>query len=83
MTWLKMPYMAETRAMATNPTMTPKLLDLLDRHNARATFFVVGKYARQHPELVSKVIWRVAAPPMPSESVTMTWSMTLPKLPAT
>ena len=26
-----------------NPAITPKLLDLLDRFNARATFFVIGK----------------------------------------
>jgi peptidoglycan-N-acetylglucosamine deacetylase len=41
-----------------NPTVTPKLLDLLDRHKARATFFVVGKYARQHPELLRETAAR-------------------------
>ena len=41
-----------------NPTMTPKLLDLLDRHNARATFFVIGKYARQHPDLLRETAAR-------------------------
>jgi peptidoglycan-N-acetylglucosamine deacetylase len=41
-----------------NPTMTPKLLDLLDRHKARATFFVVGKYARQHPDLLRETVAR-------------------------
>ena len=35
-----------------NPAVTPKLLDLLDRYNARATFFVIGKFARECPELV-------------------------------
>jgi peptidoglycan-N-acetylglucosamine deacetylase len=34
-----------------NPAITPKLLDLLDRHNARATFFLVGDFVRQCPEL--------------------------------
>ncbi len=41
-----------------NPTMTPKLLDLLDRHKARATFFVIGKFARQHPELLRETVAR-------------------------
>jgi peptidoglycan/xylan/chitin deacetylase (PgdA/CDA1 family) len=41
-----------------NPAMTPKLLDLLDRHKARATFFVIGKYARQHPELLRETVAR-------------------------
>jgi peptidoglycan/xylan/chitin deacetylase (PgdA/CDA1 family) len=35
-----------------NPAITPKLLDLLQRYNARATFFVVGKYVRACPDLV-------------------------------
>lgn len=35
-----------------NPTITPKLLDLLDRYNAKATFFVVGKFVRECPGLV-------------------------------
>jgi peptidoglycan/xylan/chitin deacetylase (PgdA/CDA1 family) len=29
-----------------NPVITPKLLDLLDRYNARSTFFLIGRYAR-------------------------------------
>ena len=41
-----------------NPTMTPKLLDLLDRHKTRATFFVIGKFARQHPELLRETVAR-------------------------
>jgi peptidoglycan/xylan/chitin deacetylase (PgdA/CDA1 family) len=41
-----------------NPTMTPKLLDLLDRHNARATFFVIGKFARQHSDLLRETASR-------------------------
>jgi peptidoglycan/xylan/chitin deacetylase (PgdA/CDA1 family) len=41
-----------------NPSMTPKLLDLLERHNARATFFVIGQYARQNPELLRETAAR-------------------------
>jgi len=41
-----------------NPTITPKLLDLLDRHKAKATFFLVGKYVRQSPELAKEILMR-------------------------
>jgi peptidoglycan/xylan/chitin deacetylase (PgdA/CDA1 family) len=37
---------------------TPRLLDLLDRHGARATFFVVGERAARHPQLVAEIIRR-------------------------
>jgi peptidoglycan/xylan/chitin deacetylase (PgdA/CDA1 family) len=35
-----------------HPVWTPKILDALDAASARATFFVVGKCAARHPELV-------------------------------
>jgi peptidoglycan/xylan/chitin deacetylase (PgdA/CDA1 family) len=38
-----------------NPAITPKLLDLLDQHDARCTFFVVGRYARECPDLVREI----------------------------
>jgi len=41
-----------------NPTITPKLLELLDRHKAKATFFVVGKYVRQSPGLTKEILAR-------------------------
>ena len=41
-----------------NPAITPKLLDLLDRHNAKATFFLVGKYVRESPALVKEIAAR-------------------------
>jgi len=34
---------------------TEQLLQLLQKHDVRATFFVVGEVARQHPELVVKI----------------------------
>jgi peptidoglycan-N-acetylglucosamine deacetylase len=34
------------------PAWTPRVLELLARHRARATFFVVGRHAAAHPELV-------------------------------
>jgi peptidoglycan/xylan/chitin deacetylase (PgdA/CDA1 family) len=41
-----------------NPSVTPKLLDLLDRHNAKATFFLIGRYVRECPELVKETVAR-------------------------
>src|SRR5260370_11626301 len=37
------------------PAITPKLLDLLDRYNAKATFFLIGRYVRECPELVKEI----------------------------
>lgn len=38
-----------------NPRVTPKLLELFDRHSVRATFFVIGKFARACPDLVREI----------------------------
>src|SRR3979409_2321398 len=38
-----------------NPAITPKLLDLLDRYKAKATFFLIGRYIRECPELVGEI----------------------------
>jgi peptidoglycan/xylan/chitin deacetylase (PgdA/CDA1 family) len=40
------------------PEHTEKILDLLDRHNACATFFVIGMRAKKHPELIAKILER-------------------------
>ena len=37
-----------------HPRDTPQVLDMLDKHNVRATFFLVGKYVEQYPELVKQ-----------------------------
>ncbi|HEY2614942.1 MAG TPA: polysaccharide deacetylase family protein [Chthoniobacterales bacterium] len=37
---------------------TTKLLDLLQRFNARATFFVVGSRAENHPHLITEILSR-------------------------
>lgn len=39
-----------------DPDHTPAILDILAAHEARATFFVVGEYAEQHPDLVRRMI---------------------------
>jgi peptidoglycan-N-acetylglucosamine deacetylase len=36
--------------------LTPQLLDLLQRRGARATFFMLGRQAQQHPHIVDRVI---------------------------
>jgi peptidoglycan/xylan/chitin deacetylase (PgdA/CDA1 family) len=38
-----------------NDNVTAELLDLLAMHGAKATFFMLGKYVRQRPELVLRV----------------------------
>lgn len=37
---------------------TPRILEALDRHDARATFFLVGEHAARHPALVSEITRR-------------------------
>ena len=37
-----------------DPSVTPRLLDLLDEHGIPATFFFSGAAARQHPDLVRR-----------------------------
>src|SRR5579864_4735209 len=39
-----------------NPAITPQLLELLARYQAHATFFVIGKFVREHPALVREII---------------------------
>ncbi|MDP3070600.1 MAG: polysaccharide deacetylase family protein [Opitutaceae bacterium] len=41
-----------------DPEDTPRILDLLDRHGARATFFVIGERAARHPELIREIVRR-------------------------
>ena len=41
-----------------NPACTPRLLTLLERYGAPATFFVVGRFARACPELVREIAGR-------------------------
>jgi peptidoglycan-N-acetylglucosamine deacetylase len=38
-----------------HPEYTPRLLDILQRYEVRATFFMVGEAAQRHPELVQQV----------------------------
>ena len=38
-----------------DPVDTPAILDLLDRHQAKATFFVIGEKAAKHPDLIREI----------------------------
>ncbi len=37
-------------------TVTPRILDTLAKYNARATFFVLGFRAKEHPELLKRAV---------------------------
>ena len=38
-----------------HPIFTPKVLDILQQHNAHATFFLIGERALRHPDLVARI----------------------------
>jgi len=39
-----------------NPIYTNKALELLKKHNVKATFFCIGKNAEKYPELIKKIL---------------------------
>lgn len=39
-----------------NPVATPRLLDVLAKHNARATFFLIGEHVRREPALTRRIL---------------------------
>src|SRR5271154_5759742 len=41
-----------------NPAVTPLLLDLLDRHRVKATFFLIGGWVREAPSLANDIVTR-------------------------
>ena len=41
-----------------DPQVTPAVLDLLERHGARATFFCIGERAARHPALCREIVQR-------------------------
>jgi peptidoglycan/xylan/chitin deacetylase (PgdA/CDA1 family) len=50
------PYIALTFDDGPNATLTPKLLDLLASHHFKATFFVVGQNAADHPDILRRAV---------------------------
>ncbi len=54
-----------------NDSWTSPLLDLLARHSVRATFFLIGRYVRQRPDLVREI--RDAGHRIGNHTVTHPW----------
>ena len=49
-------YIAITFDDGVDPNITPKVLDILKRYNAKATFFIIGKYAVSYPQIVKRIV---------------------------
>lgn len=49
-------YVALTFDDGPHATLTPRLLDILARHNAKATFFVVGPRVQQNPQILRRMV---------------------------
>jgi peptidoglycan/xylan/chitin deacetylase (PgdA/CDA1 family) len=62
--WVRLPpaaapgHIAITIDDGPNPEVTPQVLDLLDRFDARASFFCIGARAQRHPELCREIVRR-------------------------
>jgi len=61
--WTSLPPGASGRIALTiddgpDPDVTPRVLDLLDRHGAHATFFCIGDAARRHPQWIEAIVAR-------------------------
>ncbi|WP_018990112.1 polysaccharide deacetylase family protein [Aromatoleum toluclasticum] len=62
-----------------DPDVTPRVLDLLDAHRARATFFVIGRLVREHPALAREIVARGHAIENHSEHHLKTFSLHGPR----
>jgi peptidoglycan/xylan/chitin deacetylase (PgdA/CDA1 family) len=49
------PVVALTFDDGPDPVVTPRILDLLEAHGARATFFVLGERAARHPDVIRRI----------------------------
>ncbi len=63
--WTRLPAAATARGEIAltiddgpDPVVTPQVLDLLDRHAARATFFCIGEKAERYPDLCREIVRR-------------------------
>lgn len=63
--WVRLPSAAAARAEVAltiddgpDPEVTPFVLDLLERHGARATFFCIGERVLRHPRLARDIVDR-------------------------
>lgn len=53
---IRRPVAALTFDDGPSPDTTPRILDALRREGVRATFFVLGKHAERHPELIERIV---------------------------
>jgi peptidoglycan/xylan/chitin deacetylase (PgdA/CDA1 family) len=51
-------YIALTFDDGPDPNVTPHVLDLLDHHGAKASFFCIGQRAKAYPEIVRDIVRR-------------------------
>ncbi|WP_213763889.1 polysaccharide deacetylase family protein [Caballeronia sp. dw_19] len=59
-----------------DPLVTPQVLDLLDTHRVRATFFLIGERARRYPALTREIVARGHAVENHSQKHVHTFSVT-------
>jgi peptidoglycan/xylan/chitin deacetylase (PgdA/CDA1 family) len=52
---IKQPLVALSFDDGPHPTFTPQVLDILERYDAKATFFLIGERALNHPEVVFQI----------------------------
>jgi peptidoglycan/xylan/chitin deacetylase (PgdA/CDA1 family) len=50
------PYIAITFDDGPSPVLTPRLLDILKEKGVKATFFVVGENAQNHPDILARAV---------------------------
>lgn len=61
--WTRLPATAGQQIALTiddgpDPEVTPRVLDVLDQYDAKATFFCIGELARRHPRCVEAIVAR-------------------------
>jgi len=82
--WTRLPEHVGRRIALTiddgpDPEVTPRVLDLLDRFDAHATFFCIGELARRYPQLVEAIVARGHAVENHSEHHRHTFSLFGPR----
>ena len=60
-----------------DPQVTPKVLDLLDAHGVRATFFCIGARAQRYPDLMRDIVARGHAVENHSQTHPLSFSVKL------
>lgn len=84
--WTRLPAAATARGEIAltiddgpDPDVTPAVLDLLERHGAKATFFCVGAQAARHPALCREIVRRGHAIENHSQTHGLTFALLGPR----